>query len=104
MHCHDPLPTLFNDFSSPEATRHASQLSWQPAGYISSIHVSYCAWREIPSVYLCCARDGAIPLEMQQQFAAMAGAEIESCDAGHMVMLSQPERVVEFVSKAAGEA
>ena len=33
----------------------------------------------------------------------MAGAETESCDAGHMAMVSRPERVMEFVRKAAGE-
>ena len=33
----------------------------------------------------------------------MAGAETESCDAGHMVVWSQPEKVVEVVLKAAGD-
>ena len=44
-----------------------------------------------------------IPLRFQKQIAAGAGAETEDCDAGHMVILSQPERVAEFVRKAAGE-
>lgn len=71
--------------------------------YIESIHVSYCAWKDIPSVYLCCTKDRIIPLNVQHKIAAMAGAKIESCDAGHMVVLSQPERVVEVVRRAAGE-
>ena len=99
----NPLPSLFNDFPADEASAYAQALSWQPSTYIESIYVSYCAWKEIPSVYLCCAQDRVIPLEVQRQIAAMAGAETESCDAGHMVILSQPERVVEFVRRAAGE-
>ena len=103
MYSRDPIRSLFNDFPPAEAEKHAQNLSWQPAAYIESIHVSYCTWKDIPSVYLCCTRDQVIPLEVQHQIAAMAGAETESCDAGHMVILSQPERVVEFVRKAAGE-
>lgn len=53
-------------------------------------------------MFLCCAQDQVIPLEVQRQIAEMAGAEMETCDAGHMVILSQPERVVEFVREAAG--
>ena len=101
MRCRDPVPTLFHDLFPSEAERHAAQLSWQPAGYVSSVHVTYGAWKEIPSAHLCCSQDKTIPLEWQRQFVEMAGGEAESCDAGHMVMLSQPELVVEFVKKAA---
>lgn len=102
MYPHEPLTTLFNDFNSHEAEHYANQFSWQLATYVGSIHVSYCAWRDIPSVYLCCTQDNMIPLDFQYQIAAMAGAETESCDAGHMVVLSQPDKVVEVVLKAAG--
>ncbi len=102
MYCRSPLSTLFNDLPATEAEKHAKELSWQPSTYIDSIHVSYCAWKEIPSVYLYCTQDQIMPLEFQHQIAAMVGAETESCDAGHMVILSQPERVVEFVRKAIG--
>ena len=103
MYPREPLTTLFNDFPSHEAESYADQFSWQPATYVGSIHISYCAWREIPSVYLCCTQDKMIPLDFQHQIAAMAGAETESCDAGHMVVLSRPDKVVEVVLKAAGD-
>ena len=54
-------------------------------------------------MYLSCTQDRIIPLEFQHKMAAMAGARMESCEAGHMVVLSQPERVVEVVLGAAGE-
>ena len=103
MRSKDPLRSLFNDFPAAEAERFAKELSWQPSTYIETVHVTYCAWKDIPSVYLCCTQDQVIALEMQRQFADMAGAKMESCDAGHMVVLSQPERVVEFVTRAAVE-
>ena len=101
LRCRDPEQTLFNDFHPTSAVLNAKLLSWQPMTYASTLKVSYCAWREIPSVYLCCTLDQVIPLQVQCQMAAMAGAETESCDAGHMVMLSQPHRVVDFIVRAA---
>ncbi len=103
MHSRDPVASLLNDLPPADAEKYANELSWQPATYVESIYVDYCAWKDIPSVYLLCTRDQVIPIEVQRQIAAMAGAETESCDAGHMVTLSQPERVVGFVRWAAGE-
>ena len=101
MHSSVPITFLFNDFPRPVAEHLAAALSWHPSTYILGIHVNYAAWKDIPSVYLLCTRDQVISLEMQRHFAEMASAETESCDAGHMVMLSQPSRVVEFVVNAA---
>lgn len=103
MYPYSPLTTLFHDVPLAEAEEYAKSLSWQPAEYRESIHVSYCAWKDTPSVYLCCSEDRILPLESQRKMADLAGAEVESCDAGHMVVLSQPERVVEVVLGAAGE-
>lgn len=99
MYVQDPLNTLFNDSYDREAARN---LSWQPATYIESVRITYCAWKDIPCDYLCCTKDQITPLEAQEKIAAAVGAKrVEKCDAGHMVCLSQPERVVEFVRKAA---
>ena len=63
--------------------------------------VTYCGWKDVPSVYLVCEGDGCIPLPMQLQMAESAGSVIEKCAAGHMPMLSMPEKVVEIVVKSA---
>lgn len=60
----------------------------------------YCGWREVPSVYLVCKSDGCIPVALQRQFAELAGSKVEECEAGHMVMLSMPDRVVEVIKDA----
>lgn len=64
---------------------------------------SFCGWEEVPSVYLVCENDCAIPVGMQVSMARAAGSRIERCGAGHMVMLSMPERVVEVVRGFVGE-
>ena len=44
-----------------------------------------------------------MPPLLQRQFAAMAGSEVVVVEAGHMAMISQPEKVAEIVVKAAEE-
>ena len=62
--------------------------------------VTYCGWKEIPSVYLVCENDQLLPLHLQLQWADMAGSKIEKCSAGHMPFLSIPERVAEVVKNS----
>jgi hypothetical protein len=40
-------------------------------------------------------------MEMQKQFAQLAGSKVvESCQAGHMALLTAPEAVVNFIRKS----
>ena len=55
----------------------------------------------MPSVYLVCENDGCIPPPMQLQMAESAGSKVEKCKAGHMPMISVPERVAEVIMQAA---
>lgn len=99
-----PLTTLFNDIPIAEAEVFIKDhMSHQPASGWDDQKISYCGWRDIQSVYLCCEGDTLLPPSIQHQIAEMTGAEVESCNAGHMVVLSQPETVVEVVRRAAGE-
>ncbi len=103
MHPRSPLTTLYNDIPNPLATKHLSTLSFQPATGWENEPVTYCGWRDVPSVYLVCEGDALLPPRVQVEMAEMAGAEVERCGAGHMVLLSEGERVVEVVRRAAGE-
>ncbi|MGH8260408.1 MAG: alpha/beta fold hydrolase [Steroidobacteraceae bacterium] len=48
------------------------------------------AWKSIPSTYIVCARDGALPPQLQRTlFAPRAGRSLE-LDASHSPFLSQP--------------
>jgi len=102
MYCKNPISNIFSDLPTSEAENWLTKLDCQPA-FGWNEEVTYGGWKDVPSVYLCCKNDTIVPVQMQLLMAGVAGSEIEYCSAGHMVMLSQPDRVVELVRKAAGE-
>ena len=53
-----------------------------------------CAYKYIPSTYLICENDQAVPVQYEESFGATANARIERCSAGHSPMLSQPGMLV----------
>jgi len=89
--------------SDAEAEKWIKVLECQPSEGWSG-KFTYAGWKDVPSVYLACEKDAAVPFELQKKFAALAGSEIFTCSAAHMPTLSQPDKVVEVVRKAAGEA
>lgn len=75
-----------------------------PAGPLT-VPVTYTAYREIPSTYIVCENDNALPLSMQERMIAQGEGvfHVERCQEGHSPFLSNPEFVVECLRKAAGE-
>ncbi|TKA80492.1 hypothetical protein B0A55_02302 [Friedmanniomyces simplex] len=67
--------------------------------------LTYAAWKSIPSTYLVCERDSALPVAAQEAMVAQPGAEftVERCAAGHSPFLSMPDFTAEVVRRAAGE-
>ena len=70
--------------------------------------MTYPAWRHIPTAYLVCEKDNAIPPKSQDfmiERARYKGCKIlvERCQAGHSPFLSVPETVVEVIRQVAGE-
>jgi pimeloyl-ACP methyl ester carboxylesterase len=66
------------------------------------------AWREIPAAYLVCEEDKALPAALQDAMAqgvkaAGANIVIERINSSHSPYLSQPEAIVGFLRRAAGE-
>lgn len=101
--CMTPETVFFNDLDSATAEKWIKAMQPQPAaGWDETI--TYCGWKDVPSVYLVCNKDQAIPPPVQMQMAAAAGSKIEECDAGHMVIVSMPEKVAEVVKRAAEAA
>jgi pimeloyl-ACP methyl ester carboxylesterase len=103
MHCKEPMTTLFNDLPASVSETWLAKLQCQPATGWADV-IEYAGWKDIPSVFLVCEKDAALPAALQVQSVEMAGSEIERCESGHMVMLSMPDTVVEVIRKAAGEA
>ncbi|KAF4770551.1 hypothetical protein HAV15_012904 [Penicillium sp. str.  len=61
-------------------------------------------WHEIPSMYLFCDKDGAIPLAVQESFAHTLGNPVTyHIDASHSAFLSMPEKVIDGLEIALKE-
>jgi hypothetical protein len=100
MHCVSPESTLFSDLSHEESQKWMKELKCQPSeGWDGT--TMYCGWRDVSSVYLICEGDKCVPEPVQAQFAELGGSEVVRCKAGHMVMLSMPEKVIEVIVSAA---
>ena len=96
MVCVNPREVLFNDFSDQEAEKWMKGMKTQPAEGWAGI-TQYCGWKDlIASARLAIALVAAL-LDPEVQMAQMAGSKIERCEAGHMVMLRMPGRVVEVI-------
>jgi pimeloyl-ACP methyl ester carboxylesterase len=62
------------------------------------------AWKTIPSWYLLCTEDKAIPAATQRYMAERANARIREVAASHASMVSQPEAATELILQAADAA
>ncbi|KAJ5619236.1 hypothetical protein N7510_003220 [Penicillium lagena] len=104
---HQPLPfavvepdvLLFNDIPEQEKAKWLAELRPQPASGWDG-KVTYTGWKDVPSVYLICEGDKALPVPLQEQLAALANSKIQRCSAGHVPQLSQPEKVMEVIKAA----
>jgi pimeloyl-ACP methyl ester carboxylesterase len=57
------------------------------------------AWSEVPTTYVVCERDNAIPVFAQEAMAARAG-RVERLDAGHSPFLSLPDELAAIILAA----
>lgn len=94
---------LFGDLPEGEKTKWLATIKPQPAeGWDDTVR--YTGWKDVPSIYLICEGDNALPVPLQEQLAGLAGSEIQRCSAGHLAMLSQPEAVVGVIQAALARA
>ena len=101
MYCKSPREVLFNDLPDAQAEEQTSKLSFQPASGWDAT-VEYAGWQEIPSGYMICEKDAAIPKDLQRQIAGFASSDpVESCDAGHCAPITQPDAVAKFIVRCA---
>ncbi|KAJ5703611.1 hypothetical protein N7493_011536 [Penicillium malachiteum] len=95
-HCAQPEVLLFGDLQEDEKAQWLAALKPQPAqGWDDTVR--YTGWKDVPSTYLICEGDNALPVPLQEQLASLAGSTIERCSAGHLPMLSQPGAVVDVI-------
>lgn len=100
-----PEKVFYNDL--PEADQKAAVAKLMPQSYqVMHSTATYAAWRDVPSTYLYCKQDAAIPLEIQKLMVegTAQGVPIatEMVDAGHSPFMGKPKDVVDAIRRAAG--
>jgi pimeloyl-ACP methyl ester carboxylesterase len=58
------------------------------------------AWRDVPTTYVVCEQDNAIPAFAQEAMAARAGT-VHRLDSGHSPFLSRPDEIAELLGAVA---
>jgi pimeloyl-ACP methyl ester carboxylesterase len=64
--------------------------------------VASAPWRDIPSTYVICTRDMAIPVEWQRNRFAPRADEVVELDASHSPFFSQPSAVADLLAERVG--
>lgn len=103
----DPDKIFYNDCDDAQVKRAVAAL--RPHSY-QSFHsnCTYAAWKHIPSTYLYCLQDAAIPFAVQKMMvegtAKGSGMRTETVDASHSPFISQPDELAAAIRRAAGES
>ncbi|ROV97476.1 hypothetical protein VPNG_08729 [Cytospora leucostoma] len=97
----NPASTSYSDLPAEEAAYWAVRAVPQSDAVKSTV-VKRCAYTYVPSTYVVCNGDKAVPPQVQELFAKQAGAEVKRIEAGHSAFLSKPEEVLALVEEAAG--
>ncbi|ROV91472.1 hypothetical protein VSDG_07159 [Cytospora chrysosperma] len=95
-----PLTTMYNDLPADEAAYWAERVIAQ-SGAVKETAVERCAYTYLPSTYVVCMGDKAVPPQVQEMFARLAGSEVRRIESGHSPMLSRPDEVATLVEEAA---
>ena len=97
----NPRRSLFGDLPDAQAEKWTKRLKHHPARNYHS-KTTHEPWKYVPCVYLKCADDATIPVEVQSVLASkIPDCEVEVCYSGHCPFLSQPTKVVQAIVKAA---
>ncbi|KAF7928844.1 uncharacterized protein EAE97_009686 [Botrytis byssoidea] len=106
--CSDAYGIFYCDVSRNEAQKYVEMLK-EHSYKTLDLPVTTKLWRHIPSTFVVCEEDKAIPVEAQlgmirgaQEIAEGSFGTIESTNAGHSPFISQPEWLAEKLIKAAG--
>ncbi|KAI7239179.1 hypothetical protein KC330_g2085 [Hortaea werneckii] len=96
---------LYNDCPPHVVEEQKKHIRLMPPTVLSDHKAKYAAWKHIPSTYLVCEQDNAVPLPAQEALISQPGAQfrVERCSASHSPFLSMPDLTAEVVRRAAGE-
>lgn len=79
---------------------YATQVTWAASATEQKVYSP--AWKTKPSWYIVAAKDGMINPDLERFKAKLIKATTIELSASHVPMLSQPNKVADFIIKAAG--
>jgi pimeloyl-ACP methyl ester carboxylesterase len=89
---------LYGDCAPDVAERATARLTRQSVSAIAT-PLGQAAWKELPSTYVICERDAALPPPAQEAMSARAGT-VHRLESSHSPFLSRPDDVAEIVRGA----
>ncbi|KAI6093212.1 alpha/beta-hydrolase [Hypoxylon rubiginosum] len=98
----DSLATMYYDLPAEEAAYWAEKVIPQ-SNAVKETPMKRCAYTYLPSTYVVCTADHAVPPFVQEMSAQLAGAEVKKIDSGHSAMLSKPDEVMALLEEAAAK-
>lgn len=93
----DPVTLFYGDLPVPEARAAAGRLAQQSRRSFSD-RLTRAAWRTVPSTYVVCEDDRALPAPAQEAMAARSGT-VHRIASGHSPFLSRPAELASLLGK-----
>lgn len=98
----DPRTSLYGDLPDDQAEHEISHLVEQSLRSFQQ-PLTRAAWRAVPSTYVLCERDQALPPALQEKMSTRA-AHVERLSTGHFPFLSAPSELAALLGKIASAA
>lgn len=96
----DPVPVFYADVEPATAHQLAGRLTTQTLSSFAT-PLTRAAWHDVPSTYVLCEQDRAIPPAAQEAMSARAGV-VHRLDSSHSPFLSHPAELAALLAAAAG--
>jgi pimeloyl-ACP methyl ester carboxylesterase len=93
----NPKHVFYND-CPPEVAEAAAAALVPQRKDVFSQQIRAAAWQRVPSTYVVCERDNAVPPAVQERMAENAGT-ISRLDSGHSPFLSRPHDVTAIIQE-----
>lgn len=104
-----PAETVYNDLPEDQVESAIAMLKDFSINCSHTV-LKYAAWKDVPSTYLYCTKDNAIPMEVQKMMVEewagkQYGVKIrtETVEASHSPFYSVPDALTGAIRRAAGE-
>lgn len=97
-----PELVFYNDLDATTAANAVSQIVYQSYSSMAQ-PLTAAAWKAIPSTYVVCDADNAIPVDVQERMAQRAN-DIHRIDTSHSPFLSQPAALAALIRRLIADA